>query len=139
MTTHQNRPIPTRSTSTDSMQKGKPEMSDTKMEPTTIPGATVAAGSPSLGQMLLQRLRALGGPLVGLVVMIIALSFASPFFFTATNLSNIISQVSDLGVMAAGAALVILVGGIDLSVAATLAVTVMFSGWQCSPDWCSVG
>jgi ribose transport system permease protein len=129
MTTHQNRPIPTRSTSTDSMQKGKPEMSDTKMEPTTIPGATVAAGSPSLGQMLLQRLRALGGPLVGLVVMIIALSFASPFFFTATNLSNIISQVSDLGVMAAGAALVILVGGIDLSVAATLAVTVMFSGW----------
>ena len=39
------------------------------------------------------------------------------------------SQVSDIGIMAAGATLVILVGGIDLSVAAVMALTMMFSAW----------
>ena len=51
--------------------------------------------------------------------MVIALSFLSPFFLTARNLSNIASQISDLGIMAAGAALVILIGGIDLQLPPT--------------------
>jgi len=51
------------------------------------------------------------------------------FFLTSRNLSNILSQISDIGIMAAGATLVILIGGIDLSVAANLALTMMFSAW----------
>ncbi|MDT0263225.1 ABC transporter permease [Jatrophihabitans sp. DSM 44399] len=61
--------------------------------------------------------------------MVIALSFLSPYFLTTRNLSNILSQSSDIGIMAAGAALVILIGGIDLSVAANLALTIMVSAW----------
>lgn len=76
-----------------------------------------------------ERARSLGGPLAGLVVMVVALSFLSEFFLTTRNLSNIIAQISDIGIMAAGAALVILIGGIDLSVAAVMALTMMFTAW----------
>lgn len=71
----------------------------------------------------------LGGPVVGLVVMIVALSLLSPYFLTARNISNILSQISDVGIMAAGAFLVILIGGIDLSVAAAMALTMMVTAY----------
>ena len=76
-----------------------------------------------------EGLKGLGGPLGGLLVMVIAMSFLSPFFLTTRNLSNIVTQVSDVGIMAAGAAVVILIGGIDLSVAAVMALTMMFTAW----------
>ena len=71
----------------------------------------------------------LGGPFVGLIVMVVALSFLSPYFLTVRNISNVLSQISDIGIMAAGAFLVILIGGIDLSVAAVMAVTMMVAGF----------
>lgn len=70
------------------------------------------------------------GPLVGLVVIFVALSFLSPYFLTSRNLLNIVSQVSDIGIMAVGAALVIIIGGIDLSVGSTLALSLMTSAWM---------
>ena len=103
----------------------------TTTQPQKSPGSSVTdpLPSPGLGSTLLTRLRNLGGPVVGLVFMIVAMSFLSPFFLTSRNLSNIVAQVSDIGIMAAGATLVILIGGIDLSVAANLALTMMFSAW----------
>ena len=71
----------------------------------------------------------LGGPVVGLIGMVVALSLLSPYFLTVRNLSNVLSQISDIGIMAAGAFLVILIGGIDLSVAAVMAVTMMVTGY----------
>ncbi|MGI3786036.1 MAG: ABC transporter permease [Janthinobacterium lividum] len=95
-----------------------------------VPHAAAGATSPTGGRVRVRSaLRRLGGPVIGLVLMIIALSLLSPYFLTSRNLSNILSQSSDIGIMAAGAALVILVGGIDLSVAAVLALTVMLSAW----------
>ncbi len=88
-----------------------------------------ASGRNQFASVAVQRAKSLGGPLIGLIVMIIALSFLSPYFFKGHNFSNIISQISDIGIMAAGATLVILIGGIDLSVAAVLALTIMFSAW----------
>lgn len=46
----------------------------------------------------------------------IGASFASPVFFTTTNLLNILRQVSIIGVIAVGMTFVILSAGIDLSV-----------------------
>jgi ribose transport system permease protein len=40
-----------------------------------------------------------------------------------------VTQNADIGIMAVGAALVILIGGIDLSVGSTLAVSLMTSAW----------
>lgn len=112
-----------------SQREDSPKAKDSADSDTT---ATTSASAPldmSLGARILGRLRALGGPLVGLIAMLIVLSFLSPFFFTQRNFTNIISQVSDIGIMAAGAALVILIGGIDLSVAAVMALTMMFTAW----------
>jgi len=71
----------------------------------------------------------LPGPLIGLVVVAVVLSFLSPYFLTSRNIINIFSQVSDIGIMAAGSALVIITGGIDLSVGAVLAVSLMVNAW----------
>jgi ribose transport system permease protein len=69
------------------------------------------------------------GPLFGLIILIIAFSFLSPFFLTFNNLFNIVSQVTPVGIMAVGAALVIIIGGIDLSVGSALALSVMTSAY----------
>ena len=101
---------------------------------TAAPPPTPTVETPTeerlpLAHTALERLSGLGGPLGGLVVMFVGMSFLSEFFLTSRNLSNIVTQISDVGIMAAGAALVILIGGIDLSVAANMALTMMFSAW----------
>lgn len=73
--------------------------------------------------------RQIPGPLIGLIVIVVFLSFTSPFFLSVANLMNIFSQVSDIGIMAIGAALVIFTGGIDLSVGAVLSLSLMTSAW----------
>ncbi|HET6864398.1 MAG TPA: ABC transporter permease, partial [Solirubrobacteraceae bacterium] len=52
----------------------------------------------------------------GLIIVFIALSFASPYFLTTNNLYNIGVQVSIVAIVAVGQTLVILTAGIDLSV-----------------------
>lgn len=73
--------------------------------------------------------RAFGGPMIGLLLMFVFLSFKSEYFLTVRNLSNILNQISDIGILAAGATLVILIAGIDLSVAGNMALTMMFTAW----------
>lgn len=60
---------------------------------------------------------------LALVVVSVALSFMTPVFFTAGNLSNIMTQSSVVGIAAVGATLVIITGGIDLSVGANIALS----------------
>lgn len=63
------------------------------------------------------------GPLLGLLLIIIIISFMSPSFLTATNIFNVLRQVSISALIAFGMTFVILTGGIDLSVGSTLALT----------------
>ncbi len=62
------------------------------------------------------------GPLLALLVLTVALSFASPHFLQASNLSNIARQSSITAILAVGQTIVIIAGGIDLSVGAMLAL-----------------
>jgi len=73
--------------------------------------------------------RLIPGPLIGLILVCLAFSYLSPYFLTTRNVLNIFSQVSEIGIMAAGAALVIIIGGIDLSVGAIVAVSLMINAW----------
>jgi len=57
-----------------------------------------------------------------LLAMIIALSFLNPRFFTVSNFLTIMRQVAINGALAAGMTMVILTGGIDLSVGGTVAL-----------------
>ena len=83
-----------------------------------------------------------GGPLVGLLVLCVALFIATPFFLTANNLLNILDQVTILGILALGMTFVIITAGIDLSVAAVLALSMMILGWTSHnagwPLWLSI-
>jgi len=65
---------------------------------------------------------------IGLVLFMIIMSFASPYFLTSTNLINVLSQVAIIGVLAIGQTYVILTGGIDLSVGAVFACAAMYMG-----------
>ena len=62
------------------------------------------------------------GPSFGLVLLSIGLSIASPNFLTPSNLFSVLRQVSYSGLIAFGMTFIILIGGIDLSVGAILAL-----------------
>jgi len=60
-----------------------------------------------------------------LVVLCIILAFVAPNFLTANNLLDVARQASVTAILAAGATLVILTGGIDLSAGSALGVCAM--------------
>jgi ribose transport system permease protein len=62
------------------------------------------------------------GPVVILVLLIVVLSFLSPYFLTGRNFSNILAQTAVISVVAMGQHLVILTRGIDLSVGSNVAL-----------------
>lgn len=57
------------------------------------------------------------------------LSNLSPYFMTFANMSNLMKQVSIVAILAAGQAVVILSGGIDLSVGSVLALSAITIGF----------
>jgi ribose transport system permease protein len=61
-------------------------------------------------------------PFLTLIVLFIALSLATPHFLTGTNLSSVVRQTAVINIMALGMTLVIVSGGIDLSVGSILAM-----------------
>ncbi len=63
-------------------------------------------------------------PFLTLFVLFVGLALASPYFLTQTNLSSVVRQTAVINTMALGMTMVIIAGGIDLSVGAILA----FSG-----------
>jgi ribose transport system permease protein len=63
-----------------------------------------------------------------LIVMWFLLSLLSPYFFTVGNLSEITLQTAVIGIIAAGETLVILSGGIDLSVGSAFACSGVAGG-----------
>src|SRR5258706_3382288 len=68
--------------------------------------------------IVLQRLL----PFLSLIVLFVALAIASPHFLTNTNLSSVVRQTAVINIMALGMTMIIIIGGIDLSVGAILAM-----------------
>ncbi len=60
-------------------------------------------------------------PFLTLIILFVALAIASPHFLTNTNLSSVVRQTAVINIMALGMTLIIVAGGIDLSVGAILA------------------
>lgn len=61
--------------------------------------------------------------LLALLGIVIATAFANPRFLTPINLSNVMFQISALGIVAAGQTILLVSGGLDLSVGANLSVS----------------
>jgi ribose transport system permease protein len=68
---------------------------------------------------ILQRM----GPLLGLILIVIILSFINSDFLTVSNIFNVLRQVSINALIAFGMTFVILTGGIDLSVGSIIALS----------------
>ena len=66
---------------------------------------------------------------MGLLLMCIAMSFASEYFMKTNNLFNILNQISRYGIVSVGMALVIISGGIDLSVGYVVGLTACLSAY----------
>ncbi|MGF0540059.1 ABC transporter permease [Agrobacterium sp. ES01] len=81
------------------------------------------------GVNALAALRGTTGPLIGLILLCLFLSFATDTFMSARNLLNILDQITVLAIMAVGMTMVILIGGIDLAVGSVLALTMMVMGY----------
>jgi ribose/xylose/arabinose/galactoside ABC-type transport system permease subunit len=63
-----------------------------------------------------------------LVVLCVYLSFATPVFLTSGNLSNLVKQSAINGIIALGMTVVIITGGIDLSVGSVVGLAGMIAG-----------
>lgn len=74
------------------------------------------------GSTSLRKLLARSQPLIALAIMVLAMAILSDTFFTAENGWNILRQISVNLCLSIGMTLVILSGGIDLSVGAVLAL-----------------
>jgi len=69
--------------------------------------------------------------LPALLLLIIVASFSFDTFFTPLNLKNVLRQVSMLGMVSIGMTLVMLGGGIDLSVGSVAAVAAILATYLC--------
>lgn len=79
-----------------------------------------------------------GSPILIFLVLFIVMSVCSPNFLTWSSIMNVLRQSSVLGILAIGQAVVIMAGGIDLSVGAMMAISgcIMAVGqtqWGLSP------
>jgi len=61
-------------------------------------------------------------PFLTLIALFVGLSIASPHFLTSTNLSSVVRQTAVINIMALGMTMIIIGGGIDLSVGSILAM-----------------
>ena len=82
-------------------------------------------GGPTAAQRLTSFM-----PVIALVALLAALTIADPDFLTQRSLTAVVRTSAPLVVLAAGATLVVLCGGIDLSIAALCSLTtVLFAMW----------
>jgi ribose transport system permease protein len=68
------------------------------------------------------------GPYLLLAALMIVAALLSPAFLRPTNLLNILRQAAPLAIVATGQTLVILIGGIDVSVGALVSMTTVIGG-----------
>jgi ribose/xylose/arabinose/galactoside ABC-type transport system permease subunit len=101
----------------------------------------VASTEAGLAQV--QRPRTWIAPVAAFVIVLIVAAVVAPSFFQIANLGNLSRQVAILGVVAAGQTIVLLVRGIDLSVAAVISLSMVMvarvTGGDNSLVWVAIG
>ena len=65
------------------------------------------------------------GALTALIIIGVILTFSNEYFFTVTNFTNLLKQAATIGIIGVGMTLVIISGGIDLSVGSMVSFIVV--------------
>lgn len=76
-----------------------------------------------LGQNIAAAIKYNGGIIIGLLIICVLLSFITDSFLSFRNFSNILRQISVNVILASGMTMVIILGGIDLSVGSVIAIS----------------
>jgi simple sugar transport system permease protein len=92
-------------------------------------GAAVAARIRSLNVSVLREVALL--PV--LVLLLVVGAVVSPVFLTVSNMAGIGQQVSALGVVVVGESLILMIGGMDLSLEGTYGLAPMVAAWLVLP------
>jgi ribose/xylose/arabinose/galactoside ABC-type transport system permease subunit len=71
-------------------------------------------------------------PLLMFFFVLMLAAFIVPNFFTTSNLINVLTQSSTIGIMALGMTFVLITGGIDLSMASVMALSVFWARSSCT-------
>lgn len=87
-------------------------------------GPRTSSGGFSVAKLLLE-----GRAFLALIVIIVVFSMLSPYYFSPGNFLTMASHVAIFGILAVGMLLVILNGGIDLSVGSTLGLSGVVAGF----------
>ena len=96
----------------------------------TLATSPAANASRTTKQLNLARLLLEGRAFIALLVIIATFSFLSPNYFSGANFLTMASHVAIFGLPAIGMLLVILNGGIDLSVGSTLGLAGVMAGFM---------
>jgi simple sugar transport system permease protein len=98
-------------------------------------------GTPELGAPFERRSRRIAAvafvrgaallPVIG--ALLIVGSTVSPAFFTTSNLAGVGQQISALGLVVVGESLIIIIGGMDLSLESTFGLAPMVAAWLMVP------
>lgn len=67
------------------------------------------------------------GVFLALVLLVVAMRFLTPYFWKTDNVFNVLRGMSTIGIMAIGQTMIIITGGIDLSVGSVLAASAMMA------------
>jgi ribose transport system permease protein/AI-2 transport system permease protein len=70
-----------------------------------------------------------------LVLEFVVFAIVSNNFLTPFNLQNILRDATDLAIVSIGMTMVILLGGVDLSVGSALGVVAILVGWMLQDEW----
>jgi simple sugar transport system permease protein len=102
--------------------------------------STTGGVVPSAADTIRRRLRAMNvgvlrevALLPVLVLLIVVGALVSPAFLTVTNIAGIGQQISALGVVVVGESLILMIGGMDLSLEATYGLAPMVAAWLILP------
>jgi ribose transport system permease protein len=91
---------------------------------TTTTQETTSIAAPAITAMKQQKIRRLMLQVFGIgffyLMVLVFFAFTSPYFFTYSNATNILTNVAVIGIVALGQSMVIISGGFDLSVGGTL-------------------
>ena len=74
-----------------------------------------------------------------LIAVFVGLTLTSPYFLTTRNLFNVAREISVVGIVALGEALVIISGGIDLSVGSTIGLSAVLGAMAAATGWPMLG
>jgi ribose transport system permease protein len=92
---------------------------------TPSPHAAERTGGGSFWRRLLQSREF--GVFLALVVLLVLMRFLTPYFWKADNIFNVLRGMSTIGIIAIGQTMIIITGGIDLSVGSVLAASAMLA------------